>query len=237
MMLLFPMSLCTLLVELFLMISQCMHSTVESAQTAVHLESTPHQAVRLLHHSFEAHCQQQQSINMQGSCSSETDVDIRVDVAGNQIKFYESRIFTELRSIFGVPDNLMHACLDPTGLEAISADSKSGQAFWRSFDGVMVLKTIKPYECKNLRRVLSQYQRHVSTGDHSCISGVLGIFRVRLRSGRKIYLLACKNVYHFDKRATSTGLTQRSLKFDLKGSTVGTVRTVRRWVSAAECTE
>jgi len=230
MILLFPMSLSTLL---FLMVSQCMYCTVEPAQTAVHLESASHQAVRLLHHSFEAHCQQQ-SINMQGSSSGEADVDIRMDIAGNQIKFYESRIFTELRSIFGVPDDLMHACLDPTRLESISSDSKSGQAFWRSFDGVMVLKTIKPYECKNLRRVLSQYQRHVSAGDHSCISGVLGIFRVRLRSGRKIYLLACKNVYHFDKRATGTGLGQRSLKFDLKGSTVGTVR---RWVSAAECTE
>lgn len=226
MMLLFPMSL--LVVELFLIASQCIYSTVDSAQTAVHLESAPHQAVRLVHHSFEAHCQQQQSIHMHGSC----DVDIRVDINGNQIKFYESVIFTELRSIFGVSDELMHACLDPTRLEAISADSKSGQAFWRSSDGLVVLKTIKPYECKNLRRVLSQYQRHV-TGDHSSISGVLGVFRVRLRSGRKIYLLACKNVYHFDKRATvsATGTLgqqqqqSRSLKFDLKGSTVGDLHT------------
>lgn len=246
MMLLFPMiSSCALLVELFLIVSQCMHySTVESAQTqtAVHLESAPHQAVRLLHHSFEAatHCQQQQqSMLMQDSSSSKGDVDIRVDVSGNQIKFYESRIFTELRSFFGVSNDLMHGCLDPTRLETISADSKSGQAFWRSSDGVMVLKTIKQYECKNLRRVLSQYQRHVTTieGDnnnnnnHSCISGVLGVFRVRLRSGRKIYLLACKNVYHVDKRRATVSTTttsmlgqqqqSRSLKFDLKGSTVG----------------
>jgi len=201
------------------MVVQCIYSTAETIQT-VYLESAPHQAVRLVHHAFEA--QQQKSI--QDSSGSEGDV--RVDIAGNQIKFYERAIFTELRSNFGVSDELLHACLNPIQLEALSVDSKSGQAFWKSSDGVMVLKTIKQYECKNLRSILSQYLQHVRS-DHSCISGVLGLFRVRLRSGRKIYLLACKNVYHFDGRATGRQLS-RSLKFDLKGSTVGTVRSVRR---------
>ena len=50
--------------------------------------------------------------------------------------------------------------------------------------------------------------------DHSCISSVLGLFRVKLKSGRKIYLMASRNVY-------PTSQLYNTLRFDLKGSTVG----------------
>ena len=53
-------------------------------------------------------------------------------------------------------------------------DSKSGQRFWISSDGLFVLKTLKHYECKNLRGILDHYYHHMTTNEKSCIASVLG---------------------------------------------------------------
>lgn len=111
--------------------------------------------------------------------------------------------------------------MNPEQLETISADSKSMQAFWRSKDGIVILKSIKHYECKNLLGALDNLANHLDVPtDHSCISGVLGAFRVRLSNGKKVYFMACRNVYPAVQ-------WYDSMKYDLKGSTVGRLKSSR----------
>lgn len=121
----------------------------------------------------------------------------------------------------------------------VSSDSKSGQTFWRSSDGTLVVKTIKGYECRTMRKILATYANHV-TGNLSCLSGVLGLYRVRMR-GKRTYFLVTRCV--FSKVATPATVSRRyysgssstddgyfvdrnnnegsGLRYDLKGSTYG----------------
>jgi hypothetical protein len=141
--------------------------------------------------------------------------DVYVSLNGGQVKSYRPVVFKHMRSSAGVSESSWLSCMNPDELENICADSKSGQAFWKSKDGVLVLKTIKGYECRNLREVVDNLANHLDVpADHSCISSVLGLFRVKFKNGRKIYLMASRNVY-------PTTQLYNTLKFDLKGSTVG----------------
>lgn len=136
---------------------------------------------------------------------------------GSQLKVYRPSIFNNLRRHAGVSDELYRKCLDIDTLHCLSSDSKSGQAFWRSADETIVLKTLKHYEAINLLRVLDKYAAH-TMGDISCIATVVGLYRVKLRRGGKKYFIVCKNVYP----KHSYHVTSR---FDLKGSTVGRLAT------------
>lgn len=141
--------------------------------------------------------------------------DIYVALNGGQVKCYRPAVFKHLRNSACVSDKSWLSCMNPEGLENISADSKSGQCFWKSKDGVLVLKTIKGYECRNLREIVDNLAVHMDVpNNHSCISSVLGLFRVKFKDGRKVYLMASRNVY-------PTTQLYNTLKFDLKGSTVG----------------
>lgn len=141
--------------------------------------------------------------------------DIYVSLSGGEVKSYRPSVFKHVRASSGVSEASWISCMNPDELETISSDSKSGQSFWKSKDGVIVLKTIKGYECRNLREVVDNLASHMDIpSDHSCISGVLGLFRVKLQNGQKIYLMASRNVY-------PTSQMYNTLKFDLKGSTVG----------------
>ena len=118
----------------------------------------------------------------------------------------------------------------------VYADSKSGQTFWRSTDGTLIVKTIKRYECQNLRKMIDSYAKHVQD-DHSCLSGVLGIYRIRLKKlGRRFrYFLVTRSVF---SKSTGLSIPDRGyipqyltapykepnsvgMRFDLKGSTYG----------------
>lgn len=120
----------------------------------------------------------------------------------------------------------------------VSSDSKSGQTFWRSSDGTLVVKTIKGYECRTMRKILATYANHV-TGNLSCLSGVLGLYRVRMR-GKRTYFLVTRCVfskvatpatvshrYYSGSSSTNDGFVDRNnnegsgLRYDLKGSTYG----------------
>ena len=134
------------------------------------------------------------------------------------VKAYRPVLFKRLRQAAGVSEDDYTSSLDfvRDALACLSADSKSGQAFWASKNGLLVVKTIKPYECRNLRGVLDSYADHVlGTGDalHTCISPVLGLYRVTLKSGGRRYFMVSKNVY------PPRPVPLR--RYDLKGSTVG----------------
>jgi len=131
----------------------------------------------------------------------------------SQLKVYRPAVFNNLRRHAGVSDALYTRSLNVDNLVCLSSDSKSGQAFWKTNDDTLVLKTLKHYEVINLLRVLDKYAAH-TLGDISCIATVVGLYRVTLRNGTKKYFVACKNVYP----RNSWHVVSR---FDLKGSTVG----------------
>lgn len=135
-----------------------------------------------------------------------------IAVQCGSVKIYRPRVFSLLRRHADISEEAFLSALTPIKLSTISADSKSGQTFWRSADGRIVLKTIKAYECRTMRRVLDSYALHVLTG-RSAIASVLGIYRVVGKSGHKTYFLATANVYPNAPRPMK--------KFDLKGSFVG----------------
>jgi hypothetical protein len=144
-----------------------------------------------------------------------------------QVKAYRPVLFKKLRQAAGISEEEFHASLNfaEESLSCLSADSKSGQAFWVSKNRMVVVKTIKPYECRNLRGMLDSYAEHVLLSPNeaaaagldegcggTCISAVLGVYRVTLKHGGRRYFMVSKNVY-------PAGSIQR--RYDLKGSTVG----------------
>ena len=128
-----------------------------------------------------------------------------------ELKEYRPSIFAMLRERAGFTEMEYLKSLSYKNLNTISADSKSGQNFWVSTNGRVVLKTIKGYEAQNMLGILDSYALHAMTGN-SAIAAVLGLYRMKLSSGKHVYFLACANVYPLE------GVTQ---KFDLKGSLVG----------------
>jgi hypothetical protein len=121
-----------------------------------------------------------------------------------EVKVYRPVLFQKLRSVAGVSDETYLNAINVDNLSCLSSDSKSGQAFWVSNDGNIVVKTLKHYECKNLCRILDSYADHMFQGK-SCISSILGIYRVRTKSGIRRYFLVNKNVYPpLDSTSTST---------------------------------
>lgn len=183
-------------------------------QGAVQHEPLTHQAARLLQPAL----QNGEHYSGEYGKTSGSAHDMYIHGANGVVKIYRPRLFGILREGAGVDERMFQRSIDADQLISLSADSKSGQAFWQSSDGLVVLKTIKHYECINLRRIIDPYAAHVLQ-DHSCIAGVLGLYRVRLRHSRRpVYLLACKNVYH--SRSDNNRIAPRT-RYDLKGSTVG----------------
>ena len=130
----------------------------------------------------------------------------RLSSNAGEVKAYRPVLFQRLRHSAGISEEEFTDSLDfvNDALSCLSADSKSGQAFWVSKNNQIVVKTIKPYECRNLRKILDSYAEHMltsslsSTGiaaskvldsDGSCISSVLGLYRVTLKSGTLALLL------------------------------------------------
>jgi len=72
----------------------------------------------------------------------------------HEVKIYRPELFAKLRERIGISDEYYFNCLNANNLQCLSSDSKSGQAFWMSNDGSIVLKTLKHYELCNLRNIL-----------------------------------------------------------------------------------
>lgn len=121
-------------------------------------------------------------------------------------------------------------CLHYDNLQCLSSDSKSGQAFWVSKDGSIVLKTIKHYEMKNIVNILTEFHDHLISskdiGYPSTIASILGLYRVTTKSGKKKYFMACRNVYPNQNICIPIQQSKQKTikilkKYDLKGSTIG----------------
>jgi Phosphatidylinositol-4-phosphate 5-Kinase len=148
-------------------------------------------------------------------------IDIDGSTLVGQLKAYRPVLFRKLREAAGIPESLYADSLNfaQSALSCLSADSKSGQAFWVSHNEQVVVKTIKHYECKNMCRILDSYAKHMlSSEGKSCISAVLGLYRVQPISGGCKYFMVSRNVYPPSHVNSFGGIRKQ---FDLKGSTVG----------------
>lgn len=174
-------------------------------------------------------------------CTTQTNIE-NCPVTGF-VKIYKPVLFHRIRHATGMNEQSYYSCLDfeKVGMNCLTdSDSKSGQSFWISKNEKVVLKTIKKYECKNLQRILDDYSDHIiACGGKSCISTVLGLYRVILKSGGKRYFMVSRNVYpESDFNETNQNVENTVIidqnnenennlkcktlaKFDLKGSTVG----------------
>ena len=115
------------------------------------------------------------------------------------VKVYRPVLFQKIRNSIGMSEHNYLQCIDfkSVGMTCLTnSDSKSGQTFWISKNEKIVLKTIKKYECKNMFRILDDYSTHLEEcSGRSCISTVLGLYRVTLPNGCKRYFMASRNVY------------------------------------------
>jgi hypothetical protein len=135
------------------------------------------------------------------------------------VKVYNPKIFQSLRTKFHTENQLYCSSLSPNNLVCvINSDSKSGQRFWISNDGQIVLKTLKHYEVKNLKSIINMYENHVMMNEYSTIAGILGVYRVKLKRNLfSKYYLVTKNVFPLLQGKD----TYIHNKYDLKGSTQG----------------
>eukprot|EP01041_Mallomonas_annulata_P008873 gene8873-18372_t len=149
--------------------------------------------------------------------------DLRIDGFSNRIsrscdngtfKAYEPLLFESLRRHAGIFEDSFLISLHPNNLKCMNSDSKSGQYFWRSYDGTIILKTLKSYECRTLKYMLKDLYKHL-TSEPSCIASILGLYRIKTKNGKKRYFLVMRNVFN--------SINNCELMFDLKGSTVGRI--------------
>ena len=132
-----------------------------------------------------------------------------------QVKIYRPNLFRRVRASSSVTEQEFADCISPENLKSMAADSKSGLDFWFSHDGKFFVKTMKKYECRNLKSALSDYDEHVSSGP-TCIAPVLGLFRIKTGWFSKRYFMVTRNVFP----PLESG-SNNQVRYDLKGSTVG----------------
>lgn len=132
----------------------------------------------------------------------ETKQIIEKSILVGNVKVYRPVLFQKIRKSIGMTEEDYLQCLDFTniGMNCLTdSDSKSGQTFWISKNEKIVLKTIKKYECKNLYKILTEYSLHLKEcSGRSCISTVLGLYRVTLKQGGRRYFMVSRNVYPID---------------------------------------
>ena len=147
-----------------------------------------------------------------------------VKTVEGSVKLYRPKIFRTIRDKLRISDQDVINNLRPDHLICVIPESKSGQRFWVSEDGLIVLKTIKQYECKTLQSMLDSYKDHVVQNDHSVIASVLGVYRVKLPGQffSKYYLLS-RNAFPMLGQPGS----YIHAKYDLKGSTQGRLSTAK----------
>lgn len=154
-----------------------------------------------------------QGVTLSNTVQNITTQDVKFPLQGATFKAYYPTLCQMLRKHAGIEEEQYIQNMALEKLFCFNSDSKSGQTFWVSHDSRIILKTIKHYECKTLKRIMMDYANHVFE-DRSCIASILGFYRVQVRGKGCKYFLACVNVYPSDNSFIQS-------KWDLKGSTVG----------------
>ena len=144
------------------------------------------------------------------------NIPIEIKGISSRFKFkdYASLVFRNLRNIWNVDKyEYMNSICNPNSnfLEFMS-NSKSGMYFFLSHDKKYMIKTLKGYECKFLRRILPHYHDHMITNPNSFINQYYGLHRVKMpHLNRKIHFVVMNNIFHTPKDIHTL--------YDLKGAT------------------
>jgi 1-phosphatidylinositol-4-phosphate 5-kinase len=128
---------------------------------------------------------------------------------------YMTNVFRAVRALSNIDeaDYMLSLAGDFNYIEFI-ANSKSGQFFFYSHDGKYMIKTQSKEESKLLRRIMPLYIQHLTNHPDSLLVRFYGMHRVKMKSLRsKTYFVIMSSVFNTPRPIT--------VKFDLKGSTVG----------------
>lgn len=127
--------------------------------------------------------------------------------------------FRRLRALAGISEDeyLDSISRDDANLITFQSNSKSGEFFFFTHNGLFLVKTISLLQAKKLIEMLPAYETHLRTYPRCLLARYLGLHRIRIRregggaSGSPRWFLVMASVFY-----TSLGLHE---KYDLKGST------------------
>ncbi len=131
-----------------------------------------------------------------------------------KFKDYAPLVFRNLRNFWGVGkyEYMNSICNPETNFLEFMSNSKSGMYFFISHDKKYMIKTLKNYECKFLRRILPHYFRYMIKNPNSFINQYYGLHRVKMpHLNRKIHFVVMNNILHTPKPIHTL--------YDLKGAT------------------
>jgi 1-phosphatidylinositol-4-phosphate 5-kinase len=131
-----------------------------------------------------------------------------------KFKDYSPLVFRNLRNFWSVDkyEYMNSICNPDTNFLEFMSNSKSGMYFFISHDKKYMIKTLKDYECKFLRRLLPHYFRHMIGNPNSLINQYYGLHRVKMpHLNRKIHFVVMNNIFHTPKPIHTL--------YDLKGAT------------------
>jgi len=131
-----------------------------------------------------------------------------------KFKDYAPLAFRKLRNFWSVDkyEYMNSICNPDTNFLEFMSNSKSGMYFFISHDKKYMIKTLKDYECKFLRRILPHYVQYMIKNPNSLINQYYGLHRVKMpHLNRKIHFVVMNNIFHTPKPIHTL--------YDLKGAT------------------
>jgi 1-phosphatidylinositol-4-phosphate 5-kinase len=135
-------------------------------------------------------------------------------------------LFSALRSSLSIPQ-AVHAHRLSGNFETFTSNSKgaakAGTMFFFSGDSRYMIKTVPRRERDVLEKILPRYVEYLRSegGRDSLLTRFLGLYDVRLKSGRVVHVVVMNNV--FPRGVAGRGGVVMDERWDLKGSTVGRV--------------
>ena len=144
------------------------------------------------------------------------NIPLKIKGMSSNFKFkdYAPLAFRNLRNFWNIDKyEYMNSICNPDAnfLEFMS-NSKSGMYFFISHDKKYMIKTLKDYECKFLKRILPHYVRYMIKNPNSLINQYYGLHRVKMpHLNRKIHFVVMNNIFHTPKPIHTL--------YDLKGAT------------------
>ena len=145
-----------------------------------------------------------------------SNISYTVDRFRCQAKVYAPRIFTHLREMLDVTDDMVSQSFDIiTNLPLLKSNSgneggKSASFFYFSFDKKFIIKTISRGEKRFfLKEVLPNFHRHLMDHKDSILSRIIGVFTFKFEDNTKSRVILQSNIF---PTVQLVGI------FDLKGS-------------------
>ncbi|KAI9140254.1 hypothetical protein BKA69DRAFT_1081031, partial [Paraphysoderma sedebokerense] len=159
-------------------------------------------------------------------CSDELDRDltdedfqfineVQSNENGDEFKLYDIAplAFRELRQQCGVSnENFLSSISDQYILSELSSPGKSGSFLYFSHDYRFVFKTINKSEYKLMRKILSNYFRHMLDNPNTLITRFFGLYQVQILGKKPMPFVVMTNIFPPNKDIHEI--------YDLKGSTV-----------------